>query len=48
MHHTFYPGVEDAEGTRQDMPDFLVLIFAGAAPPPGLADLVEEGGFAVG
>ena len=48
VHHTFYPVVEEAQGTTQDKPNFLVLIFAAAAPPPGLADLIEEGGFAFG
>ncbi len=47
VHHTFYPVIEDPEGATNDRPDFLVLIFAGAAPPPGLTDLIEDGGFVV-
>ncbi len=48
VHHTFYPVIEDPEGGPQDKPDFLVLIFASAAPPLEMADLIEEGGFAIG
>ena len=48
VHHTFYPVIEDPEGAAHDRPEFLVLIFAGATPPLGLDDLIEEGGFAVG
>ena len=48
VHHTFYPVIEDPEGAAHDRPEFLVLIFAGAAPPLGLDDLIDEGGFAVG
>ena len=48
VHHTFYPVVEDPEAATDGTQDFLVLIFDGASPPIGLADLVEEGGFAIG
>ncbi len=47
VHHTFYPVVADPGGEAQGRPDFLVLIFSGAAPP-GLALFAEEGGFVVG
>ena len=47
VHHTFYPVIEDPEDARTDESDFLVLIFAGASPPLGLARLIDEGGFGV-
>ena len=48
VHHIFYPVVEDPEAVTDGTQDFLVLIFDAAAPPHGVADLIEEGGFAIG
>ncbi len=48
VHHTFYPVIEDPGDATQDRPDFLVLIFASAAPALASSGLIDEGGFAGG